>query len=104
MTSLRQDVDAFAAARRVQISGWADSIRPTLSDAVQELRDRTVSTGRHAITEASVVAKEIGGTAADVGQAVAGRAGALGRGARNKAASLMHGKLQRARDQTEDHE
>jgi hypothetical protein len=104
MTSLRQDVDAFAAARRVQISGWADSIRPTLSDAVQELRDRTVSTGRHAITGASVVAKEIGGTAADVGQAVAGRAGALGQGARNKAASLMHGKLQRARDQTDDPE
>jgi hypothetical protein len=102
MVSLRQDLEAFAAARRVQISGWADSIRPTLGDAIQELRARTVATGQHAITQASVVAKEVGDTAADVGQAVAGRASALGQRARSRAVSLARGKLQR--DQDDDQE
>jgi len=66
MMSLRQDLEAFAAARRVQVSGWSELTRPTISDAMQELRDRTVATGQHAITQASVVSKEIGGTATDV--------------------------------------
>jgi hypothetical protein len=55
---------------------------------MQELRDRTAATGQHAITQASVVAKEIGGTATDVGQAVAGGASALGQEVRSRAASL----------------
>jgi hypothetical protein len=104
MTSLRGDLEAFATARRVQISGWADSIRPTLGDAMQELKDRTMASGQHAITQASVVAKEIGSAAADVGQAVAGRASAFGAEARGKATSLVRGKLQRPRDQTEEPE
>jgi len=77
MTSLRHDIEAFADARRVQVSSWSVLTQPTLRDAIQELRDRTAATGQHAITQASVVAKEIGGTATDVGQAVAGGASAL---------------------------
>jgi hypothetical protein len=104
MTLLRHDIEAFAAARRVQVSSWSVLTQPTLSDAMQELRDRTVATGQHAITQASVVAKEIGGTATDVGQAVAGSASALGQEVRSKAASLARRKLQRPRDQTNDPE
>jgi hypothetical protein len=63
MTSLRHDIEAFADARRVQVSSWSVLTQPTLRDAMQELRDRTAATGQHAITQASVVAKEIGGTA-----------------------------------------
>jgi hypothetical protein len=100
--SLRQDLEAFAAARRVQVSEWSELTRPTLSDAMQELKDRTVATGQHAITQASVVVKEIGGTATDVGQAVAGSASALGQEVRSRAASLARRKLQRPRDQTGD--
>jgi hypothetical protein len=102
MMSLRQDLEAFASARRVQISGWADSRRPTLGDAIQELKQRTVATGQHAINQASVVAKEVGGTAADVGQALAGRASTLGHEARRRATSLARGKPQR--DQNDDRE
>ena len=99
--SLRLDLEAFAAARRVQISGWADSIRPTVGDAIQELRYRTVATGQHAITQASAVAKEVGDTVADVGQAVAGRASAFGQEARSRA-SLARGKLHRDRDDDQE--
>ena len=88
----------------MQISGWSDSIRTTVGDEIHELRDRTAATGQHAITQTSVVAKEIGGTAADVGQAVAGGASALGQEVRGRAASLTHRKLQRPRDQTDDPE
>jgi hypothetical protein len=63
MTSLRHDIEAFADARRMQVSSWSVLTQPTLRDAMQELRDRTAATGQHAITQASVVAKEIGGTA-----------------------------------------
>jgi hypothetical protein len=56
MTFLRQNLEAFAA-RRMQISGCSGSIRLTLSDAIQELRDRTVATGQHAITQTSVIAR-----------------------------------------------
>jgi hypothetical protein len=104
MMSLRQDLEAFAAARRVQVSGWSELTRPTLSDAMQELRGRTVATGQHAITHASVVAKEIGGTATDVCQAVAGGASAVGQELRSRAASVARRKLQPSRDQTDDPE
>ena len=104
MASLRHDIEAFAAARRMQISGWSELTRPTLNDAMQELRDRTVATGQHAITQASVVAKEIGGTATDVGQTVVGSASALGQDVRSRAVSLARRKLQRPRDQTDDPE
>jgi hypothetical protein len=102
MTSLRHDIEAFADARRVQVSSWSVLTQPTLRDAMQELRDRTAATGQHAITQASVVAKEIGGTATDVGQAVAGGASALGQEVRSRAASLARRKLQRPRDHTDD--
>jgi len=93
MTSLRHDIEAFADARRVQVSSWSVLTQPTLRDAIQELRDRTAATGQHAITQASVVAKEIGGTATDVGQAVAGGASALGQEVRSSAASLARRKV-----------
>ena len=97
VTSLRQDLEEFAVARRMQVAGWSDSTRPTISDAVRELRDRTVATGQHAIKQASVVAEEVGGTATDVGRAVAGRASGLGQEARSRATSLARGRLQAPR-------
>ena len=51
-----------------------------------------------------MVAKEIGGTATDVGQAVAGGASALGQEMGSRAASLTRRKLQRDRNQTDDFE
>ena len=104
VTSLRQDLEDFAVARRVQLAGWSDFTRPTVSDAVRELRDRTVATGQYAIKQASVVAEEVAGTATDVGRAVAGRAGGLGQEARRRAASLAHGRLKDPRGQTDDPE
>jgi hypothetical protein len=81
------------------------SFDPTnFSDAMRELRDRTVATGQHAITQRSVVAKRIGGTATDVGQAVAGGASALGQEMGSRAASLARRKLQRDSNQTDDFE
>jgi hypothetical protein len=104
VTSLRQDLEEFAVARRMQVAGWSDFTRPTISDAVRELRDRTVATGQHAIKQASVVAEEVGGAATDLGRAVAGRASGLGQQARSGATSLARGRLQRPRDQTDDPE
>lgn len=69
---------------------------------MRESRDRTVATGQQAITQASVVAKEIRGTATDVGQVVAGGASALGQEVRSRAALLTHRKLQRPGDHTDD--
>jgi len=102
VTSLRRDLEEFAVTRRIQVAGWSDFTRPTISDAVRELRDRTVATGQHAIKQASVVAGEVGGTTTDVGRAVAGRASGLGQEARSKATGLARGRLQRPRDHTED--
>ena len=71
---------------------------------MRDLRDRTVATGQYAITQRSVVAKKIGGTATDVGQAVAGGASALGQEMGSRAASLARRKLQRDSNQTDDPE
>jgi hypothetical protein len=104
VTSLRQDLEEFAVARRLQVEGWSDFTKPTISDAVRELRDRTVATGQHAIKQASAVAEEVGGAATDVGRAVAGRAGGLGQEACSRATSLARDRLQRRRDQTDQTE
>jgi hypothetical protein len=68
---------------------------------MQELRDRAVATRQHAITQGSV-AKEIGGTATDVGQVVAGGASALGQEVGSRAGSLARRKLHRPRDHIDD--
>ena len=99
--SLHEDLKAFAGARRVQIAGWSSSTRPTVGDAMRELKDRTLGTGQLAITQATVVAKEIGGTAADVGQAITEGAVTLGKEARSLSTSFARGKS-RARPSTPD--
>jgi hypothetical protein len=104
LTALQEDLQAFADARRVQIAGWSGLARPTVGDAMRELRDLAVGTGRQAIGQVSVVAQEISSTAVDAGQAAGDRASSLGRDVRSRATSLAREKFRRPRDTADDGE
>ena len=98
LVSLNQDLQEFAEARRLQVSGWADLTRPTVGEAVRELRARTVASGQHAVKQAAFVAHEIGDTAAGAGRTVAMHADELRREASSKVSSFGRGRLRRPDD------
>jgi len=99
LVSLNQDLQEFAEARRLQVSG-ADLTRPTVGEAVRELRARTVASGQHAVKQAAFVAHEIGDTAAGAGRTVARHADELRREASSKVSSFGRGRLRRPDDRT----
>ena len=101
LVSLKQYLQEFAAARRLQVSNWPGLTRPTLGDAVRELKARTVASGQHGIRQAAFVAHEIGGTAAEAGRTVARRADKLGRDASAKSDVFGHGRLRRPDDKAD---
>ena len=98
LVSLNQDLQEFAEARRLQVSGWAGLTRPTVGEAVRELRARTVASGQHAVKRAAFVAHEIGDTAAGAGRTVARHADELRREASSKVSSLGRSRLRRPDD------
>lgn len=99
---LRVDLERFAEARQVQIAEWTEMSRPSMGDAVRELRDIASGTGQRAIDQVRVIAAEVGDAASDVGQSVSTRTSALGQTARDRAATLRR-RLPRREHQTPDH-
>lgn len=101
---LRGDLDRFADLRHIQIAEWSELSRPSVSDAVRELRDIASGTGQRAIDQARFVAAEVSDTATDVGQSVASQTSTLSQKARDRASSLRERLPTRGHDRPESAE
>jgi hypothetical protein len=84
-SALKDDLAAFASARRMQIENWSEFTRPTVGDAAREIKARTAATGRLAIQQARTLAEEVGSTTSDIRRTVTGRAGDV----RSRVTSLL---------------